>query len=520
MLLSRQLRRIVIALTIVAGTIVVLIGTTSALSGVPAQTGSAFHTVCESGQPTCDFSSIQAAVDAANSGDLIKVASGIYTGVNKRPAPPDYGYWTTVTQTVYISKELTIQGGYDPSFGEPPDPGANPTIIDANGDGRVALINGPLSVTLSGLELQGGVNNGLGGDSECGLEEDPGPGCDWGGALFSSGASLTIDDSRLIGNTTGGIGGGIFASGGSLTISNSQIISNVSGEIGGGVFLWDGEVMIADSIFVNNQSSVGGGASLPSSSGEVARTTFSENKGGRGGAVWLCFGGEITFEDNLFTKNVGENGGVFNMCSSSHAILNRNWLTGNLADLGGGIFFDFRSSAEIANTIIAGNIVTETGAGIYMRQDSHGHLIHTTIADNGGGDGSGIYLEYGSLVLTNTIIASQTVGVQVQADSAINMDYTLWGDGAWANGVDWAGDGHIVTGIVNFWGDPAFVQPSDDNYHIGEDSAAIDRALMSSLTTDVDGQQRPNGAAADIGADEYRVNFVPTDWLYLPTVSK
>ena len=58
-------------------------------------------TVCLSGP--CDYTSIQAAVDAAIPGDVIKVAAGVYTGVNS------YG---GLTQTVYISKSLTIRGGY------------------------------------------------------------------------------------------------------------------------------------------------------------------------------------------------------------------------------------------------------------------------------------------------------------------------------------------------------------------------------------------------------------------------
>ena len=31
-----------------------------------------------------------------------------------------------------------------------------------------------------------------------------------------------------------------------------------------------------------------------------------------------------------------------------------------------------------------------------------------------------------------------------------------WGRKAWANGSDWGGDGMVIRGTVNVWGDPVF----------------------------------------------------------------
>ena len=77
--------------------------------------------VCPSG---CTYSTVQAAVDAATAGDVIKVATGVYTDVSTRQG---------VTQTVYVSKTVTVRGGYTTTNWTVSDPDANPTTLDAQG---------------------------------------------------------------------------------------------------------------------------------------------------------------------------------------------------------------------------------------------------------------------------------------------------------------------------------------------------------------------------------------------------
>ena len=78
-----------LSLLVVLG--LVLIGASQAAPAVPQAD---LH-VCASG---CPYSSTQAAVDAANSGDVIKVATGTYTGVFTRSKCGTDGLWWGVPE--------------------------------------------------------------------------------------------------------------------------------------------------------------------------------------------------------------------------------------------------------------------------------------------------------------------------------------------------------------------------------------------------------------------------------------
>jgi hypothetical protein len=135
-------------------TIVMVAVVLNLLDGVPAAaqqaTSSAELFVCPSG---CPYTTLQAAVDAAQPGSVIKVAAAVYTGVTSRGG---------MDQVLYIDKDLTIHGGYYDEFVHQ-DPGWHPTVLDAQNEGRVLSIIGPVSVTLEGLHLTNGSSQRGGG---------------------------------------------------------------------------------------------------------------------------------------------------------------------------------------------------------------------------------------------------------------------------------------------------------------------------------------------------------------------
>jgi len=182
-----------------------------------------------------DASAVQQAVDAAAPGGLLKIA-GTCTGAEARAG---------LTQTVYISKSLTLQGGHNVNdWSLAPDPQTYSTTLDANGAGRVVFIPSGYQVTLAYLRLRGG-------------DSAKGGGAAFGGGIQNSGV-LTLTGSQVFDNLSNSWGGGLMNAG-SVRVRQSSFYQN-SGE-GGGLFNYLGAVMdIADSsIYANLTHNNSGG---------------------------------------------------------------------------------------------------------------------------------------------------------------------------------------------------------------------------------------------------------------------
>ncbi|MCL4298614.1 MAG: DUF11 domain-containing protein [Anaerolineae bacterium] len=408
------------------------------------------------GVPAPCYTSVQAAVDAAAPGDVIMVAAGTYIDVHQRV---DYGI--PVTQVVFISKSVTIRGGYTTAFAEPPDPQANPTTLDAQGQGRVFYITGSITPTIEGLRITGGSVS------------------DWeyGGGIYVESAAATIRNNYIFNNK-----------------ADDGSDPDFTWDFGGGVFLGAGHSTLISNVITGNWASYGGGG-------------------------LMLIGSQATFSRNIISSNrAGCGGGGFGAIYSPGLLLDSNIITGNTVNspcsysAGGGAIIDQYTDALLVNNLIAGNQANEQGSGLYIRASSV-RLLHNTIANNSGGDGSGIYVDVNdgtgiitksTIALTNTIIVSQTVGVTVTAGSTLTLNSTLWN----GNTTNWGGAG-TITAANNYSGNPAFVNPAAGDYHLTPASAALDKGINAGVTGDIDSQPRPQGGGYDLGADEYPAPPIP-----------
>jgi len=387
------------------------------------------------------YATVQEAVDASAAGDEIRIAAGVYTTMTVRPRN-DIVTTGNVTQVVYLTKTVTIRGGYTTTNWTTSDPVNQPTILNAQGRGRVIYVTGDISPTIEGLRLTNGNAAGLGG-------LDFGAPYDAGGGVYIIRASATLSRCQVYNNVAGvanTVGGGVHIRAATARLYNNRLFSNTA-QYGGGLFADQGAPTLSGNTVATNTGSV------------------------NGGGVYL-FQSAAALDGSIIFSNTA-------------------------SSLGGGLVF-YGSNAVLTNTVIADNRAATNGSGVYVSTASSPRLLHTTIARNTGGDGSGLYVDASSTVaLTNTILTSQTVGIYVATGGAATLESTLW------NGNTTNLAGNVSTGTHNYTGNPGFVNANAGNYHLATGSAAIDRGVNAGVATDIDGEPRPLDATPDLGADEY-----------------
>ncbi len=409
------------------------------------------------------FGDIQAAVNAVDApDDVVKVSTGTYITVSAREG---------VTQVVYISKTVHIQGGYTTTNWLTSNFALYPTVLDAQGQGRVLYITGDISPTLEGLHITGGDAAELGGFP-------------W-----------SLDD----------FGGGVYIVDATATISHCSIFSNTASTVGqsdgGGLYLLYSNSILYGNTFFSNTASVGGGAYLHYSTATLDNNLIFANRANYGGGVYLHFGSDKLISNTITLNTVSLGGGGVRL-EESAAQLDGNTIHANTAYNGGGLELS-ESNSILLNNIVTDNDCTHTGCGLHI-YGSTPRLIHTTVAHNKGGDGSGISITGDAIadstvILTNTILASHSVGINVTSGNTVTVNSILWYDTPITISQSITA---AVTVLNQHEGDPAFVNPSTGDYHIGVGSAAIDTGIDAGVILDIDGDFRPFGDNPDLGADE------------------
>lgn len=461
----------------------------AALLPAPAATAITIHV-------PADHATIQAAIDASSSADLILVAPGTYfENVN------------------FKGKNIIVR-----STG-----GTAVTTIDAGGLGAAVTFNsGETQVaTLSGFTLTGGI----GWRTSQGF---------FGGGVYCENSSPTIELNAIVNNVAGpspypGWGAGIYCKNAHPTIRVNTISANLAA----------------------NGVARGGGIALQSSSPIIKANTIDHNTGG---GIWCDTGSDPLIDQNVIESNVGPEGAGVYIAAGALPEITANSFEQNHSWTDGGAIAG-ASSATIRGNLIHANIADDYGGGVALKggsptlaentitanqsADAHGggvravgctpflvnNFIHSNIAVSMGpitGKGGGVSLLNAPATLVNNTVAyniswSSGGGIAhfggapdvrnsiVYLNSSLTSSYHQMEPGATVSFSDVQG-GHAGVGNIDLY--PDFVNPASSNrdLHLLGTSPCFNvgnGADPMLPPVDVDGDPRIHYGAVDMGADEF-----------------
>ena len=506
--------------------------------------GAPFLTVGNGG--SCDYSSIQAAIDSTLS-NVIRIAS-------------DKVYFENIT---IDDRNLVLTGGYaNCSDANNNITDLSSAIIDGGGSGAVVLVSGnseERSVAIRNINIGNGtsglmstadvqlnvdnvtlLNNDnvgafiFGGDNSVTFEDVVVTSND-GSGVVCSGANNYINiegDSIITDNDSPTNGGGLSIAGGCRAnlYAPTKVTNNTSLDDGGGIYVSGGsevnlvgiEVTGNTADFDNSGSGVGGGVAVFDAFSVVnaANSKFISNSAKNGGAVAAFYEGQfISYAVNTMstpcstpgscTEYRGNAGGVFSASHNSRIdILHAN-IKNNGSSLSENAMIAFAFDEGTVN--IEGSMIVKNGTDsfpglhlFYINGTGIITLNHVTVADNEASE-SVVYNGAGTFAL-NASIVQESVDI-----SKTNTPISHTFECAIVHETDSFSAGGTVT-----IDDPQFINPGLD-YHIKPTSPAVDycyaaEPLRPGLGYDMEFEGRnyddPNvtnlHGAYDIGADEYR----------------
>ena len=452
------------------------------------------------------YTTVQAAIDAADPGDEVRIAGTCVGAVTEGGT----------TQLAYIYKQINVRGGYTPTNWLVSYPITQPTFLDAKGAGRVIFVTSGVHPLIESLNLANGNAAGQGGG--------PG-GLDAGGVIYARNANPTLRNLTLVGGAAY-YGAGLYLQSSTATLTGSKLEGN-AGTKGGGVFLRNANATLRDNTVINNLADSGAGLFLSFSQAVVEGNDVVQNTATAAGGGFFLESSAATIRSNLVATNTalaaggiyvdsaspqitrntiqgntGQNAGGLYLSGSSAAV-NGNTVVGNSAGIGGGIYVQAGQPA-LDNNVIAQNSGQIQAAGLYILSSSP-KLRHNTVAANTGGDGSGMYvtdlgINPANIDFVNNIMVDHSTAISITAGNKVTIRSALLNN----NTRDWAGDGIIADQGSHVRADPRFVNAAGRDYHLESSSPARDRgATNAGIGVDFDGQTRPADQGYDIGADEF-----------------
>jgi parallel beta-helix repeat protein len=508
-----------------------------------------------------DYSTIQAAINAAAHGDTIIVEPGTY-----------------VENIDFLGKAITVKSEEGPDDtvidgGQPIDPDYGSVVLFQSWEGNDSVLEGFTLTNGTGTlyDFQG-LLMFLGGGISCRNHSsptirdniitnnqaiDPTSGSGGGGiqcidfsspliennvisdnvANWGGGVEVILDSSPLItsnmisGNEADAYhGGGIHIQMASPTIIDNEISGNKadSGD-GGGIRTHVSSSLIQNNTITDNSSYWVGGVALVDGDLLLSNNFISGNSAVKGAGGVCCYYNMYSpiVEDNIITNNTASIGGGIWVMDSAPTIMNNHIEGNSVVRKGGGIFFYASEATVVNNTIVENTADEETGGGIDITESSSVTMINNTLVGNSAPEGGGIACRKDSTAtVVNTILWDNYApsGPEISLESSTEPSTLSISHSCVEGGQAMVA---VKTGCILNWGsgmidaDPFFLDPYNGDFRLTYASPCIDAGNNETPSLpdhDFEGDPRifpgngkgvhlagfaSAGAIVDMGSDEY-----------------
>ncbi|MCB1634607.1 MAG: hypothetical protein KDI51_08460 [Xanthomonadales bacterium] len=413
--------------------------TTLLLAGAGAEAGTVAYV---NAAGTCDYPTIQAAVNDLPAGSEIRLASNEFV-LNSALS--------------VFNREVRIVGGY-PACGAPASTSTTTLRAGFSGDAVVSILGnvpGALSLDLVNLDLVDANNpTGNGGGMlvigqgqinlyNVGIFNNIAE--DGAGIYLQSIAPGPLGVSLLAGTQVGAvgagndalrIGGGVYCAGARVRLGATQISGNSAAQSGGGVRAFDACQLI--------------------STADVGDTRIDGNSASEGGGIFASSGTQIELQSRpgqrlSISGNVAQGdssprgGGVYLTNSGTQFIAHGAWIENNQAQLtGAGLFVTNGASATLDRgtdacalgddqcSRIAGNqlrnadgSLSGNGAGVFV-SSAQASISHTRIENNSSFTAAALRASGSAQLLLSNVLISQNSSslrlINIEGDASAGLD--------------------------------------------------------------------------------------------------
>lgn len=308
-----------------------------------------------------EYATIQDALDASSSGDIVLVAPGTYSGPGNRD--------------LFVEGDRSVVSESGPEV----------TIIDCGGsaaDPHRGFVNGGL---VEGFTIRNGYSPG--GVAEPANEEGGGV------VLLSESPSLV---NCIVEACEAKRGGGISVFDATLAeIENCIVQDCTASQAGGGVYagtISSSVELYMDQCTIRNCSAeTGGGLRFAGSvSGQIDRSLVESNEASGGGGVFFELSTNLTVQNTIIRGNVAETGAGVYLFEPSEMVFDACVVYGNVASAGGGGFrIEGSSTTDIVNTTVTRNTAQRGGGyyGFHGTSNWENSILFGNCADIEGDDG-------------------------------------------------------------------------------------------------------------------------------------